>query len=205
MVVRGCHDLLKRVRDVVAANVVFPEVLWTQGDLVLEVTLDGREGDVLVDVLRVGYGRGGDGVPVWRARVGVVLVPVEPLVPLKDGLLVGLCLGVPEVPEIICRRVTHNVRIGVGRHPIGNVRKPFGEEPLLLGIRQSIEADVLQFIIARGIVKRIDYVERRGIRIHPPDTFQTPSRHLPDTHHTTYRQPPRHQQESYLVIFYHKF
>ena len=172
MVVRGCHDLLKRIRDVVAANVVFPEVLWTQGDLVLEVTLDGREGDVLVDVLRVGDGRGGDGVPVWRARVGVVLVPVEPLVPLKDGLFIGLRLGVPEVPEIIRRRVAHNVRIGVGRHPIGNVRKPFREEPLLRGIRQSIEADVLQFIIARSVVKCVDDVEGRGIRIHPPDAFQ---------------------------------
>ena len=131
--------------------------MWTQGDLILEVTLDGREGDVLIDVLRVGNGRGGDGIPVWRARVRVVLVPVEPLVPLQDGLFVGLRLRITEVPEIIRRRVAHNVRIGVGRHPICNFRKPFREEPLLLGIRQSIEADVLQFIIARSVVKCVDY------------------------------------------------
>ena len=172
MVVRGCYDLLKRIRDVVATNVVFSQVLRPQRDFVLEVTLDGRQGDVLVDVLRIGNGRGGDGVPIWRARVGVVLVPVEPLVPLKDGLFVGLRHGITEVPEIIRRRVAHNVSIRVGRHPIGNVRKPFRKEPLLLGIRQSIEADVLQFIIARSVVKCVDYVEGRGIRIHPPDAFQ---------------------------------
>ena len=59
-----CHRLLKRVRDVVFSNVKFSKVLRPQRNLVLKVTLNGGQGNVLVDILRVGNGRTCDGVAI---------------------------------------------------------------------------------------------------------------------------------------------
>ena len=44
---------LKRIRDIVVADVHLPHILGTERYLVLEITLNRGQGDVLVDILRV--------------------------------------------------------------------------------------------------------------------------------------------------------
>ena len=121
LVIGRGHHLLERVGDVVATDIEFSQVLRAQRHLVLEIAFDRGKRNVLVDVLRVRNGRGGYWVTVGRSGVGVVLVPVEPLVPLQDGFFVGLGLRISEVPEIIRRRIAHVFSIRLRGHPIRDV------------------------------------------------------------------------------------
>ena len=101
------HGLARHqhVGQVVPADVGLRQIPRAQGNAVLEVALDGAQGQVLVEVLRVGEGGRGDGVALGLGRAGVAFVSVEEAVALQHVLLIGLGHRVAEVPEVVGGRV----------------------------------------------------------------------------------------------------
>ena len=164
----GFGHRLKHIRQVPLAHVLRSQVRQRQRNLVLVVRLDGAQGQILVDVLRVGDGRRGDGVPVRLLRVGVALVTAEELVAFQNVLPVLLCHGVPEVAEIVGGRVVlvlgQRIRVEVGLQAV----QPRSEEgALVLGV-QAVEPHVLQTVVVGAVVKGVDHIERGRVGVHPP-------------------------------------
>ena len=96
---------LQNVRQVSLANVLWCQVRRSHGDLILVVRFNRPEGQVLIDVLRVGNGGGRNGIAVRQSRVRVALVSVEKLVALQQVFAIGLGLRVSPVTVIVGRGV----------------------------------------------------------------------------------------------------
>ena len=159
---------LKDIRQVPFAHILGGQVRQRQRNLVLVVRFDGAQGQILVDVLRVGNGRRGDGVPVRLLRVGVAFVTAEELVTLQNVLPVLLCHGVPEVAEIVGRRIVLVLGQRIGVQLGLQAVQPRGEEgALVLGI-QTVKSHVLQAVVVGAVVKGIDHIERGRVGVHAP-------------------------------------
>ena len=164
------HGLVghEHVGEVVAADVRLVEVSGAERDAVLEVTLDGAQGQVLVEVLRVGEGRGGNGISLGLRRARVALVAIEEPVTLEHVLLVGLRHGVTEIPEIVGRGVLTDGLVSFRLQRPLQAIEPIGEEFLLLLRVQSVESDVLLGVVSGGVVERVDDVESGRVGHHTP-------------------------------------
>ena len=164
----GLGDRLQNVCEVALANVVGRQIRRGHRDLVLVVRLDGAQGQILVDVLRVGNRRLGDGVPVGLLGVGIALIAAEELITLEDILLVFLGNGVPEVAEVVGRGVVLVLGKGVRRQVRFQPIKPRGKKgPFGVGV-QPIKAHILNAVIVGAVVKGIHHVERGRVGIHTP-------------------------------------
>ena len=164
------HGLARHqhIGQVVAADVGLRQIAWAKGDAVLEVALDCAEGQVLVEVLRVGEGGRGDGVALRLGRARVALISVEEAVALEHIFLVGLGHRIAEVAEVV----------GGGVGPVGVIRfrlevvlqsaQPVPEEFLLLLRIQAVQAHVLQAVVSRGVVEGVHHIEGGRIRHQTP-------------------------------------
>ena len=162
------RNRFQNVGQVALANVVRRQVSRRQRNLILVIRFDGSKGQVLIDVLRVGDGRRRDRVTKRLLGVGVPFVAAEELIAFQNVL--ALCLGpwVPEVPEVIGRRV----RLVLCKSILGQFRfqpiQPRGKEGALSGGIQAIEAHILAAVVVGAVVKGIDHVERGGVGVNAP-------------------------------------
>ena len=95
----------QHIGQIVASNVGLRQVSRPQGNAVLEVALNRTQGQVFIEVLRVGEGGRSDGVALRLRRARVALVAVEEAVALQHILLVGLGHRIAEITEVVGGRV----------------------------------------------------------------------------------------------------